>query len=80
MAVKTKKDKGCRMCIAGALECEECHGKSHYREAKKPKCVSCKWCNLKAFYGGKWYCNNPNVSIFEPPYSYDDCFAEMEKK
>ena len=78
MATKTKKDKGCRMCVAGTLACEECHEKSHYKEAEKPKCVSCKWCNQKAFYSGKWYCGNPNISIFELPYSFDDCFAEME--
>lgn len=71
-----QRDKECRICIATVTECEACKGKSNYREAEKPKCLSCKWCNTKAFYNGKWYCSSPNVSVFEPPYSFDDCYEQ----
>ena len=80
MARKTKIDKGCRLCIAGALACEECISKSHYKKAEPPKCLSCKWCNVKAFNGGKWYCKNPNISVFEPPYSFDECYEEKSRR
>ena len=73
---KSKQDKGCRMCIAGVTACEECNNKSNYKEPTPPKCVSCKWCNTKAFYSGKWYCKNPNISVFEPPHDFDDCYEK----
>lgn len=67
-------NKGCRMCIATATECETCNRKSHYREVEPVKCVSCQWCNLKAYYSGKWYCNSPKVTAFKLPIDTDACF------
>lgn len=76
---KTKMDKGCRMCIATVTECESCKKKSHYKEAEKPKCLSCRWCNVKAFRSGKWYCGSPKVSVFNQTIDVDKCFEYLAR-
>ena len=42
-------------------------------------CENCKYCHLGAYHNGKWYCTNPNVSIFEPS-EIEKCFVRKGKK
>ncbi len=30
---------------------------------KEKSCTNCKFCNLRAYHCGKWYCGNPDVHI-----------------
>ena len=49
------------------------------RKNNEVSCANCKHCNLGARYSGKWYCKNPNISVFEPPMSFEECFERKEK-
>lgn len=39
------------------------------------KCKDCRYCDRRKFNAGKWYCNNPKVSIFSLPVDTEKCFA-----
>ena len=43
-------------------------------------CENCKYCHLGAYHNGKWYCTNPNVSIFGIPSEIEKCFVRKGKK
>mgnify|MGYP004480223417 FL=1 len=39
-------------------------------------CKDCAFCNLKKLNCGKWYCMNPDVSVFNLPVPEDKpCFT-----
>lgn len=43
-------------------------------------CKDCAYCNLKALSSGKWYCNSPEVSVFDLPVPIDKpCFKARKK-
>lgn len=44
------------------------------RQKNEISCKNCVHCHLGAYHRGKWYCNNPNIRIYEPPKSIEDCF------
>ena len=44
------------------------------------ECKNCKYCNKKAFNRGMWYCNNPEVSVFNLPVDTEKCFIERKEK
>lgn len=44
------------------------------QKKKQESCDNCKWCNLKAFYNGKWYCKNPKIGVFNLPVDIKECF------
>lgn len=37
-------------------------------------CENCKHCNKSAYHNGKWYCNNPKVSVMDLPVDIKECF------
>ena len=45
-------------------------------------CENCKYCHIGAYHNGKWYCANPNVSIFDidTPSEIEKCFVRKGKK
>lgn len=44
------------------------------------KCTECKYCNIRKYNSGKWYCGSPKVSIFSLPPDMEKCFEKREKK
>lgn len=42
-------------------------------------CENCIYCHLGAYHSGKWYCTNPNVSVFNIPVDIEKCFVRKEK-
>lgn len=44
------------------------------------ECIECRFCNLGAYHSGKWYCNNPKISIFRLPPDIEECFEKVERK
>lgn len=44
------------------------------------ECTECKYCNLKKYHSGKWYCSSSNVSIFNLPPDMEKCFKKREKE
>ena len=57
--------------------------KKFYEESEETKneinCVNCKYCNQRAYYGGKWYCANLDIKIGKAA-EIEKCFARKEKK
>lgn len=49
------------------------------RQKNKISCKNCVYCHLSAYHSGKWYCKNPNVSVFNPPGDIEKCFQRKEK-
>lgn len=44
------------------------------------ECKNCIYCNLSKYYSGKWYCNSPEVSIFDLPTDMEKCFMEKKRR
>lgn len=42
-------------------------------------CVNCKYCNHRAYYGGKWYCDNPYIKIGKAA-EIEKCFVRKENE
>lgn len=43
-------------------------------------CKDCAYCNMRQFNRGRWYCNNPEVSVFaQVPYELP-CFKPRKGK
>lgn len=42
---------------------------------KAVSCENCKFCHKGAFHSGKWYCTNPDVSVFNVPIEIEKCFV-----
>ena len=47
-------------------------------KAAQIACENCKYCNLGAYHRGKWYCENPEISIFDVPVEIEQCFVSKE--
>lgn len=46
------------------------------KRKEQPSCVDCSFCNTGAFNGGRWYCQNPEVSIFDGATDITKCFKK----
>lgn len=44
------------------------------QKKNEKSCENCRYCNLGAFHGGRWYCRSPKVSIFQLPVDIENCF------
>ncbi len=40
-------------------------------------CVNCKYCNQRAYYGGKWYCSHPDSKIGKAA-EIEKCFVRKD--
>ena len=45
-----------------------------YVKEYKKSCKDCSYCNMKEFNRGRWYCSNPEVSVFIPVPAGLPCF------
>lgn len=44
------------------------------------KCIDCAYCDEKKFHCGKWYCMNPEVSVFNLPVPINKpCFKPRKR-
>lgn len=41
-------------------------------------CENCRHCNLRAYYGGKWYCRK--ISVFQANVDFEKCFERKEEQ
>lgn len=49
------------------------------RKKNEVSCENCEYCNLGVYHSGKWYCDNPDVSIFETS-KIEECFKRRGKE
>lgn len=40
-------------------------------------CVNCKYCNQRAYYGGKWYCSHPDSKVGKAA-EIEKCFVRKK--
>lgn len=42
------------------------------KKKQEVSCDNCKYCDLKAYHNGKWYCSKH--SVFDCPVDIEECF------
>ena len=49
-------------------------------EQHERECKDCRYFDQSKFYTGKWYCQNPNVTVASLPVDTEKCFEPKERK